>query len=76
MAKHEMACIVCGQSYAFYDASPRSFCSVGCETSIGSGSPPWPPEPSLIDEWKSGRGRAAKTPPRTPDEANDVASST
>lgn len=55
MSVYKATCLVCGREYQSYDASPRLFCSVGCEADAG---------PSLQDpvQRDPGRGRPALTP--------------
>lgn len=54
MAKHERTCLVCGRVYIYYDASPKFFCSVGCEADAGS-------PVDLPVHRGSGKARPAKT---------------
>jgi hypothetical protein len=35
VAKRETQCLVCGRTYADYDAAPRHFCSVACAADAG-----------------------------------------
>ena len=54
MAMATSDCLVCGRSYAYYDARPQHFCSVACEIDAG-------PVGSQIRAVAVERGRAAKT---------------
>ena len=60
MAKREAHCLVCGRKYIDYDAAPRFFCTVACEADAGAPVRGENPVHKII-----GRGRAAKTLPRT-----------
>jgi hypothetical protein len=57
MARRDATCLVCGRTYTDYDAAPRWFCSVACEADAGTPTDGLPTH-------TTGRGRAARTPPR------------